>query len=371
MKFIALVTVFVFSVSTVFAQISDAIEEFALPDELNESSGIIFFNNKLLTHNDSGGENKLYELDVNSGLVTRTVTVLNTTNVDWEDLTQDDSYIYIGDFGNYAGDRTDLKIYKISKTDYLNSTNVSAEIISFNYVAQTSFTNNENNTEWDAESLISFNTENLMLFSRNWINGNTKAYLIPKTAGNYALNPLPSTLNSGGLTSGATYNSESKKLFLIGYTQFLQPFVWESENFTGIDVFSGTNTQISLSANFGFEQIEGITDNGNGKYFITSETFSNSGISDYGKLISFSEENTLSINNDVVTELQLFPNPVNTILSIKTNNFQKVEIFNTKGALLHSGNSKTIDMQAFNSGIYFVKITENNNTSSIKKIIKK
>ena len=371
MKFVVVLAVFIFSVSTVFSQISDAVEEFALPGQLNESSGIIFFNNKLLTHNDSGGENKLYELDVNSGLVTRTVTVLNATNVDWEDLAQDDTYIYIGDFGNYAGDRTDLKIYKISKTDYLNTTNVTAEIIAFNYAAQTSFTNNENNTEWDAESLISFNTENLMLFSRNWISGNTKAYLIPKQAGDYAINHLRTTLNSGGLTSGATYNNESKKLFLIGYTQFLQPFVWESENFMGTDIFSGTNTQTSLSANFGFEQIEGITDNGSGKYFITSESFNSSGVSDYGKLISFSEENTLFTNNDVVEEPQLFPNPVNTTLFIKSNTFQKVEIFNIKGALLHSGNSKTINMQAFNSGIYFVKITQNNNTFSVKKIIKK
>ncbi|HLW15156.1 MAG TPA: hypothetical protein VKX30_06640, partial [Flavobacteriaceae bacterium] len=56
------------------AQISNVEEKLRLPKALRESSGIIFFNDKLVSHNDSGNKNKLYELDTISGTVTRTIT---------------------------------------------------------------------------------------------------------------------------------------------------------------------------------------------------------------------------------------------------------------------------------------------------------
>jgi hypothetical protein len=41
-------------------------------------------------------------------------------NNDWEELTQDKTHFYLGDFGNNAsGNRTDLTIYKIAKTHFL------------------------------------------------------------------------------------------------------------------------------------------------------------------------------------------------------------------------------------------------------------
>ena len=119
MKIITSTVVFVLGMITATAQISNAVEKFALPANLSESSGAIFFNNKLITHNDSRGENKLFELDTITEQVTRTVAISNATNIDWEDITQDDTSIYIGDIGNNSGNRTDLKIYKISKTDFV------------------------------------------------------------------------------------------------------------------------------------------------------------------------------------------------------------------------------------------------------------
>lgn len=134
MKRIIIITSFILSTFNAIAQITDIEEKFDLPIILNESSGAIFFNDKLIIHNDSGNENKLYELDTNSRVITRTVTVTNATNVDWEDITQDNTSIYIGDIGNNNGDRNDLKIYKINKSDYLISNNVTAEIINLSYI---------------------------------------------------------------------------------------------------------------------------------------------------------------------------------------------------------------------------------------------
>ena len=375
MKIKFLVSFFLLGMLNANAQISAATEKFALPESLSESSGVIYFNNKLVTHNDSGNNKELYEVDLVSGLVTRTITVSNATNVDWEDITQDDTSIYIGDIGNNAsGNRTDLKIYKISKSDYLSMNTVNAQTISFSYSDQTDFNaTNANETEWDAEALVSFDASNLILFTKDWINEITKAYLVSKTPGTYSLTPLATTLNATGLISGGTYNPLTGKLFLVGYTQALQPFVWESENFTGNDIFSGTNTQTSISSTFSFEQIEAITYTDENSYLVTSESFSVSIISDYAKVIEFSTDDmALSVNTiDNSHNLVLYPNPVSDLLHIKEGDFSLVEIYDTRLSLLYKGNTRSINMSRFNSGVYFVKVNLNDGSLLIKKIIKK
>ena len=374
MKYAILISLYLGSIFSAAAQIKNVAEKFALPNSLSESSGAIFFNDKLITHNDSGGENKLFELDTISGLVTRTITISNATNVDWEDITQDDTNIYIGDFGNnVSGNRIDLKIYKISKTDYITTTSVTAETISFSYADQTDFTaTTANNTEWDAEALVSFDATNLILFTKNWVNGTTKGYLLPKAQGTYNASPLTTSLNSGGLITGGTYNPSSGKLYLVGYSGILQPFVWVSNNFNGSDIFSGTNTKTSLSS-LSFEQAEAITFVSENRYFITSESFSQSFISDYAKLIGFSTSDiTLSLESDSIKEeVVLYPNPVNDFLNIRGNDIVLVEVYDTKSILLYKGQPAFIDMSVFSEGLYFVKINSMDGTSSIKKILKK
>ncbi|MBP0902928.1 T9SS type A sorting domain-containing protein [Mariniflexile gromovii] len=373
MKLITLLFIFVLGIFNVNAQIINPAEKLALPSTLSESSGAIFFNGKLITHNDSGGENKLYELDTISGQITRTVTITNATNVDWEDITQDDTYIYIGDIGNnVSGNRTDLKIYKLSKNDYLSSTSVTAETIAFSYANQTNFTaSSPNTTEWDAEALVSFDATHLIIFSKNWVNNNTKAYLVPKSPGSYQLTPLAASLNSGGLITGGTYNPFTGKLYLIGYTSFLQPFIWVCANFNGNNVFSGTNTQTSLSS-FGFEQVEAITFVNENRYFVTSESFSQSFISDYAKLMSFSTNDaSLSIRLiDTPEDVFLYPNPVINSLTIQNPEVILVEIYDSKLSQLHSSTNKTIDMSPFSKGIYLIKMTTNTGQVIVKKIVK-
>ncbi len=372
MKLLTLTVSFFLGLCCTYAQINAAKEKFALPSSLSESSGVIFFNNKLITHNDSGGENKLYELDTISGTITREVTISNAVNTDWEDIAQDETSIYIGDIGNNSGDRTDLKIYKVSKNDFINSSSVMAETIGFSYADQISFTTNPNNTPWDAEALVSFDANNLMLFSKNWVDGTTKGYLIPKTSGNYSVSALHSTLTSEGLITGATYNATTGKLYMVGYSSILQPFVWVCENFSGNAVFSGTNTKTNLSQ-FAFEQAEAITHVDNNRYFITSESFTASIISDYAKAMVFSTNDVvLSLNKSMFNStVKIYPNPVRSFFQIDSDAIQQVEIFDAKQVLLFRGNTNRIDMSAFNQGIYFVNITFANSYTIVKKIVKR
>lgn len=372
MKNICILFALFFGAHYAAAQITNVEEKFPLPEVLNESSGAIFFNNKLISHNDSGNENKLYELDTVSGTISRTVTITNATNVDWEDIAQDDTSIYIGDIGNNSGDRTDLKIYKVAKSDYLSSTDITAEIINYSYSDQTDFSTNPNNTEWDAEALISFDENSLIVFTKNWIDGITKGYPIPKNSGTYTVAPLASKLSSEGLITGATYNLSTEKVYFIGYTSILQPFIWVSENFENNDIFSGTNTQKSLADSLGFEQAEGITHIGANRYFITSETFTIPPISDYGKLVSFStNDEVLSTIHYPTDNVSFYPNPVKNVLHIDVPEFNSVEIYDITSKLVFRRYSKTLDVSELPSGLYFLKIYLKDRTFSTKKIIKK
>src|SRR5687768_2482689 len=82
-----------------------------VPATISETSGLMFWDGLLWTHNDSGGDAVLFGLDTASGTLVRSVRILEATNVDWEDITRDEDYVYIADFGNNNGTRTDLKIY--------------------------------------------------------------------------------------------------------------------------------------------------------------------------------------------------------------------------------------------------------------------
>lgn len=370
MKTLFLSIILIFGILSGTAQINEFSEQFPLPTSINESSGAIFFNDKLITHNDSGGESELYELDTISGQISRTVTITNATNVDWEDLAQDPDFIYIADIGNNNGDRTDLKIYKISKTDYLNSDSVEAQKINFNYKTQTDFTSRPNQNSWDAEALISFTDTHLMLFSKNWIADETLAYLIPKAAGSYSLEALEGSFSSGGLITGATYNLSKNQIFLVGYTSTLEAFVWVLENFDDADVFSGTNTKTLLSS-FDFEQVEAIALVDQNRYFLTSEAFSIFTVSDYAKLIAFSyDTNTLSTLENSLHGITVYPNPVTNMLRVNLQDIESIEVYNKAMSQVQKSYQNEVDMSDLSQGLYILKINVKDQHSVFKKVLK-
>ncbi|MEX0313216.1 MAG: hypothetical protein AB3N18_03490 [Allomuricauda sp.] len=238
-----------------------------LPGTINETSGLIYFDGKLISHNDSGNDAALYELDPADGSIIRTVALTNATNIDWEDLAQDSNYIYIGDFGNSKGDRTDLTIYRITKSDYLASNTVFAEEILFSYEDQTSFTS-DSFSNWDAEAMVNFNGS-LIVFTKQWKDLGTVAYRIPTTLGTHNAIRLDS-YQVDGLITGATYDANIEQLVLIGYSQLLMPFLVQVEQPKEAAIFSGTTSKTPLD--LGFNQIEGVTQF-NDTYYLSSEEF--------------------------------------------------------------------------------------------------
>jgi len=246
----------------------------SLNSELKETSGLAYVDGTLWTHNDSGGDAKLYSIDTKNGKVLKRVSISNASNVDWEDLAFDKTHLFIGDFGNNNGMRKDLKIYKIKLADLKNKTTVEAEIIKFSYASQTTFTKNSK-TNYDCEAFVAYEGK-LYLFSKNHGNNKTDMYVIGMNAGTEVAEKVI-TFNTNSLVTGATIDRENKVLAMIGYsesgTSKGSPKTWIFSGFTDSDFFKGKQSKISWGKP-AKAQIEGVTHMAKGKLYISSEKLS-------------------------------------------------------------------------------------------------
>lgn len=240
-----------------------------LPLQLHESSGLIDFKGLLWTMNDSGGEPALYGFDMINEEVKQVIRIVNGENVDWESLTSDKSHIYIGDFGNNWGKRTDLKIYIISKSDIPDEgdADILAEQIEFVYPDQDNFVFGLNNNPYDCEAFICYN-ETLYLFSKDWVTRKTRVYSLPATPGAYTAE-LVDSFNVDGLVTGADISMNMEKLVLLGYKDFT-PFIWSFEGIKEDNILSGKKTRFMIPEYFR-AQTEGIMFSGQDTLLFSSE----------------------------------------------------------------------------------------------------
>ena len=362
---------------SVQAQIENITEKYDLPETVNETSGLLFYNGKLITHNDSGDNANLYELDTISGNILRTVSISNATNVDWEDITQDDTYIYVGDFGNNNGNRQDLKIYRVLKTDYSNNTSITADIITFSYEDQVDFSTTPYNHDFDAEAFSVYNNE-LIIFSKNWASNEVKAYSIPKIVGNHSAKNIGS-YNSGGLITGATHNSEDNSFLLCGYSSDGSTFLLYLKNVDIQNPFIGvierTNITSSVSS---FSQTEGIAHIAGNKYFLSRESvdrnINGNQVVLPQHLFRFDNGSfsTLSVNDFELGKINIFPNPTQEVIFVNGIGIKKLTVvdINGKTILEQKNSSNQIRINKLTAGIYFLKIVSKSNTIITKKFIK-
>lgn len=238
-----------------------------LDDKLKETSGLIHWNGKLWTHNDDTDTN-LYALDTLTGEILDTYHLDDVVNKDWEEIAQDESYLYIGDFGNNAtGNRRDLHILKVEKESLLKRKPL-IENINFSFEDQKDFeTNKPNKTSFDCEAFVVVQ-DSIFLFTKQWKNKQTTIYKLPKQSGEFIAEKKAS-YKIKGLVTGASYFSSKKILVLCGYTRNGKPFVELFYDFKGNDFFSGTHKKIKIK--YRFLQIEAITTKDGKNYYLTNE----------------------------------------------------------------------------------------------------
>ena len=238
-----------------------------LSDTLTETSGLITFDNLLWTHNDDT-DTTIYGLDT-LGIIKKKIKLEKVINTDWEEISQDNSYLYIGDFGNnYQGNRTDLHILRIEKNSFLANQPV-IDTISFSYSDQKNFTvQKPNNTNFDCEAFV-VSKDSIYLFTKQWKSNKTGIYTLPKQAGNY-IAQLKQTIDTKGLVTAATYLESRKLITLCGYTKLGKPFLYLLYDYKNNEFSSGNKRRINLQ--FSFHQIEGITTTDGLHYYLTNES---------------------------------------------------------------------------------------------------
>ena len=240
-----------------------------LPHELSENSGLIFYDNLLWTFNDSGGYNVLYGVNLSGGIV-KLIKVNNAENRDWEDIAQDENFIYIGDFGNNNGIRQDLAVYKIRKSEIGEgaAVEVNAEKIEFGFANQQEFPFLPQSSAFDCEALADHDGM-LYVFTKDWKNETTTVYHLPKNKGEHALQPIDS-FEVEGLVTGADFSPDQSMLALIGYSNY-KPLVRLFSNVSAENVFGSERLFIAMDSIAG-AQTEGICFKGNNTLLISCES---------------------------------------------------------------------------------------------------
>ena len=238
-----------------------------LGDSLRETSGLIAFNNLLWTHNDDHDTN-IYGLD-SKGKIQKEIQLEKVVNTDWEEISQDSSYIYIGDFGNnYQGNRKDLHILRVEKKSFLLNQPV-IDTIAFSYSNQTDFSvQKPNSTDFDCEAFV-VSKDSIYLFTKQWSQNKSSIYVLPKTPGTYVAQ-LKETLNVEGLVTGATLTPKNE-IVLCGYTKKLRPFLYLISDLKNFNFPVANQRKIKLS--LPFHQIEGIATFDGKLFYLTNESF--------------------------------------------------------------------------------------------------
>lgn len=245
---------------------------YSLPKKLKEVSGIIYStsSNLLWSLEDSGNANEIYGLNFKNGKIEKTITIENTENIDWEDITKDkDGNLYIGDFGNNDNERKDLSIYKIDKNSLATESAIPAYKVSFAYPEQKKFPPKKTEMFYDVEGFFEFKN-NFYLFTKNrskGFDGTAFLFKIPNTAGFHQAVLMGEfktcdNYNHCAITAATISPDESKVAVLTHDKVFL------FESFEGDNFLKGTKTILELDH---FSQKEAASFIDNDRLFIADE----------------------------------------------------------------------------------------------------
>jgi hypothetical protein len=240
------------------------------PSSMQENSGMTELNDLLWNINDGGNEPAIFGYNKTSNSLDRKVIIAGASNTDWEEITQDDLHLYIGDFGNNAGDRRNLRIYILDKAELQANTDTIpySGLLTFSYSDQTDFSaEGVNNTAYDCEAFTVLG-DSLLLFSKDWLTEQCRVYTLPAKAGDYTAR-FRKKFNVSGLVTGAAYNAGKKELMLLGYRNFM-PFIRIVHGFELNDLNFNNSIRIDFEKFLG-AQTEGIAYSADGSVYISCE----------------------------------------------------------------------------------------------------
>ncbi|MDW3196378.1 MAG: matrixin family metalloprotease [Cytophagales bacterium] len=81
-------------------------------------------------------------------------------------------------------------------------------------------------------------------------------------------------------------------------------------------------------------------------------------------------ERVLSVDPSSQQEIELYPNPVKTFLTIKWSNFDQARVLELSGKQLVQSSNRTLDLRSLNSGVYLLILRGKNNDQQVFRLIK-
>jgi len=296
-----------------------------LSDTVRETSGLAFVGGMLWTHGDSGFPPRLYGVDTLNGTVLRRVQLAGTVNTDWEDMAQSATHLFIGDFGNNNGSRSDLRILRIPLDSLImpDTDTLWPELIRFHYPEQTDFSAAPNQTPWDAEAFYHAG-DSLHLFTKDWLQQRTRYYTIPDSPGDHAAR-LRDSFDVQGLITGAARNPEGDEVVLCGYRNIgagiWTCFAWLLFDYPAHHPLAGNRRRIELGTALQLGQLEGVWLKPDRSGWMSGEAISAGPFQQAARLSgfdfrSFFDHEPLSTGpaRSLENMLRLFPNPGNGLL---------------------------------------------------------
>ena len=89
------------------------------------------------------------------------------------------------------------------------------------------------------------------------------------------------------------------------------------------------------------------------------------------QIVPIIDNYTVGLEENNALDVELYPNPVNNVLTVKGDRIVKVAIFNALGQeIVTVENRNEIDVTSLNNGLYFVRVTDVNGNVSVNKIVK-
>ncbi|MEZ4792553.1 MAG: hypothetical protein R2783_03520 [Gelidibacter sp.] len=203
---------------------------------------------------DAGNDNHLYGLDEN-GNIKKDLTVLNSVNRDWEDLTSDkNGNLYIGDFGNNSRKRKKFTIYKILNPESANGI-ISAEKINFELPKGVK--------SKDFEAFFIYE-DSFYIFSKE--SKNCVMLKVPDKIGSHTA-ALVTEFNLEGkhnLVTSADISDDGRTVVLLNHDK-----VWKLTHFKTDNFFDGTIESFSFGHT---SQKEGVCFKNNSTLYLTDES---------------------------------------------------------------------------------------------------
>ena len=241
----------------------DITDSYLLPDTLAESSGLYCLENSAFTVNDSGNTATLFEIDATGTIVSE--TQLDKPNTDWEAVTANQNFIYIGDIGNNRGDRSNLTI-EVVERDTLRYHGT----LSIDYEGYQAGSNVPYAHDFDAEAMT-WRDGKLLVFSKSWASRVSRVYEVDSKASTQVLKAAGYIDGLPGVITGADWDSKRQQFVIVGYA---------SDPFGNFDTFLAEVTPgFKVSRIWPLpdhDQVEGVCAAPDGSYWVTQEAVGDS-----------------------------------------------------------------------------------------------